>query len=141
MSSKEVAEGLLDVLLPFAEDELLKQGGFYPYGGVLDLEGEVLAVMADVEGDDDVDANDVIASLKERFKEQAEKEAINACGVIYEATVEDPDTEELADAIVAELDVSGGYSIKVCQMYELRDGECEFGNLFAMDGEGEIFVE
>ena len=140
MSSKEVAEGLLDALLPLAEDELLKQGGFYPYGGVLDLEGEVLAVMADVD-DDGVDANDVIASLRERFQEQAENEEINACGIFYEATVEDPDAEEMTDAIVAEIDVSDGYSIKICQMYELRDGECEFGNLFAMDGDREIFEE
>ncbi|QDU34666.1 hypothetical protein KS4_27370 [Poriferisphaera corsica] len=138
MEGKEIAESMLDALIPLAEEQLVEHGEFYPFGGIVNGEGEILAILGE-DDESEVDSHDMIEHLKREFQSQAVEGEINACCVLYEASVEDPDTEELTDAIVADVDVTGGYTIKVCQMYELKDGECELGNLFAMEGEGEIF--
>ena len=62
MTPKEECEELLNALLPFAVNQLKKHGEFYPFGAVLNKDGEISLTAVD-SGDDHPDPTGMINRL------------------------------------------------------------------------------
>lgn len=138
MTPKEQCEILLDVLLPFAEQQLKKHREFYPFAAVLQADGST--AFTDVyDGDEHPESKEIITRLKQAHKQSASEGKIIASGIVWNAGVTAADGAP-SDAIVVSLEHKDDYSVIVGEPYKLGlFKKVTFGNLFAMAGEHDIF--
>jgi hypothetical protein len=133
-------ETLLNVVLPFAEGQLAEQGGFHPFGAVLNADGDV-APSAAWTGEEQPDPNELIDVMLAGFRQQAADGLIRAAVVCLDGRVILPDTETRSDAICAQLEHVSGECVTVCQPYTRPEtGEVTYGELFAVADEPRIFA-
>lgn len=138
MSAKNECEGLMDVLLPFGEDQLKKYGEFYPFGAVVRTDGTVELTPV-YGGDEHPDSKDVINDLICVHKSLAEEGKIKVSGIAWNASIEDPDGKP-SDSIVVSLEHKDNYSVIVGEPYKIGlFKKVHFGELFAMEGYHNIF--
>jgi len=130
-SPKAECDFLMNAVLPFAEKMLLKNGGFFPYGGALDPNGEAVAV--------EPPSNDVILLLKQAFLQGAKSGVYKATALVYDVRVTLPSSEQKSDAIAVSLDHREDYPVIVFFPYEIKEGRLQFGEAFAQKGKTDIF--
>jgi hypothetical protein len=135
---REEIEALLNFLLPFAEDQLTKNGEFYPYAAVVDEHGDLNAVSADA-GGDQPDVSELLVTLHARLAEQAAEGSIRACGIAADVTLTDPDSGESTDAVQLELDHAEADAVDVYVPYESGGSGVKFGELVAAQGREPVF--
>ena len=135
---KEECEALLNSALPFAERMLREHGEFLPYGHALDSAGKFVAVGA-TDGREQPPSADVIALLKQGFVQAAREGKYDATALVYDVRVALPSSGEKSDAIAVSLNHRDGYSVVVFFAYQLVDGDLTMGEVFAMQGEADIF--
>jgi hypothetical protein len=136
---RDECEYLMNSVLPFAEQMLLKHGEFYPYGAALTADGKVAGVGV-YDGREHPPSNDVITLLKEAFIQGAKSGEYTATALIYDVRVILPSSGKKSDAIAISLNHQDGYSLIVMLPYEIKQGRIQFGETFAQKGEADIFA-
>jgi len=136
---REEIEALLNFLLPFAEEQLTKNGEFFPYAAVVEADGDLAAVSTDP-GEEDPDVGDLLLSLRAHLAEQAAGGSIRASGIAADVTLTDPDSGEVTDAVQVELDHAEGDAVDIYVPYESAGDGVKFGELVAAHGREPIFA-
>jgi hypothetical protein len=118
-SASEVAQsdldGLLNTLLPFAQQELEKLGEFFPFGAIVTADGETKLLGADEMQDERPDSASIISMLLAAAQDR--RPELRAVGICSNVRSTD------SDAIRVELDHSEGTALAVL----LRYSEKRFG--------------
>jgi hypothetical protein len=135
---KADCEALMNALLPFAEQMLQRYGEFFPLGGAMRPDGEIVSVAAHDSGERPSSA-DVIRQLKEVFVAAACDGQYKATGLAYDVKATIPSTGEKSDAIAISLNHRDNYSIIVLFPYKLSGGSLTIGDAFAEAGEADVF--
>ena len=134
-TDREECEWLLNFLLPFADEQLEKNGAFLPFGAVLKSSEYAVATAAASE-----EAANGMDILIHAHREMASNGEILASGIAYiaEITLEDG---RKTDAVVVSLEHLSGYSVVVLQPYSF-DALNRFipEDLLAHEGMHRIFV-
>jgi hypothetical protein len=135
---KADCEALMNAVLPFAEEMLSQHGEFFPFGGAMRANGEIVSV-AGYEGEEHPQSAEVIRLLKDGFIHAARKNEYIATALVYDVRVNVPSKEEKSDAIAVSLNHRDHYSIVVIFPYIITDGKLDIGATFAQQGEADIF--
>jgi hypothetical protein len=105
-------DGLLDPSLDFAQQQLAKYGGFYPYAVVVRVDGQTEMVAAQPDTTDDNPAStDVIAACRQAITER--RDQLRAAAIV--ADVHLPDHG--GDAIQVDLEHAEGPTLRVLLPY------------------------
>ena len=140
-TAKSDVELVLNSVLPFAEEMLVKHGEFFPFGGAMQPDGEILHVNT-WDGDERPASNDVIAVLTREFKSGAERGDYKATAIVYDILTVPPGKIEKQDAIAIALDHRNDYSVVVVYPYSFdANDQLAIQSPFASKGGGEIFSQ
>ena len=138
MTPKEQCEVLLDTLLPFAENQMKKHRGFYPFAAVI-LMDDTIELTGTYDGNEHPESKDVLADLIQIHKQLAVEGKIKVSGIAWNASVASADGKP-SDAIIVSLEHKDDYSVIVGEPYKVGlFKKVNFGNLFAMEGKHDIF--
>jgi hypothetical protein len=102
-------DGLLNTLLPFAQQELEKLGEFFPFGAIVTTEGETKLLGADAMQEERPDSDSIISMLL--AEAQNKRDELRAVGICSNVRSTD------SDAIRVELDHSEGTALAVLLPY------------------------
>lgn len=140
MTPKEECEQLLDAMLPFAEEQLSKFGGFYPFGAVLLTDGSIEHT-AYSGGGEHPEATEVIAGLTAAHRQDAKAGRIKASAIAWDGRLRTANGGT-GEAVVVSLEHRAHYSVVVAEPYKKRPLQpLEKGNMIAMAGLHEVFPE
>lgn len=139
MNGKKDCEKLMNILLPLAEKMLKDYGEFYPYGGYMKPDGEIIQVGARDEDTDHPQSKDLLYVLRDSFSQMAKTGECKATAIVFDIRVNLPETNKTADAIDVCLDHIDGYSAEVFFPYKIVEGRIIYGATFAQEGEHQIF--
>jgi hypothetical protein len=106
-------DGLLNTLLPFAQQQLDKHGAFLPFGAVVDRDGTVRLTAAQ-DGREQPAAMDVLDSLHEGARSQ--RASIRAAAFVADVAV----PGKPGDAIRVDVEHADGVAIAVLLPYSTR---------------------
>jgi hypothetical protein len=133
-SPKEECQALVDAFLPLARKLLTDQGEFLPYGAAMKPNGEIILVAAH-DGRERPPSKDLIALLKNQFKDSARSGEYKATAIFYDVRI----GLDRKDAVAAALDHQDRYSVIAFFPYEIVDGTLINGAPTASKGAAEIF--
>ena len=137
--AKHEIEQLLNFLLPVAEEELSREGEFYPCAAMVAADGELKSVTAPAGEDPEV--GELLVALHEELRAQAASGSIRASGIAADVTLTDPDSGETTDAVQLELDHADGDPVDIYVPYETSGSEVKFGELVSAAGREPIFTD
>ena len=129
-------DGLLNVVLAFAQQELRSHGEFFPFGAAIRVDGKVEMIAARPDPDDEHPlASDVIAACSETLTER--RGAIRAGAVVVDVR-----TNEGVDAIRVDLEHAEGLALTVLLPYARKrlHRAVEFGEIRAQAGQRQIWT-
>jgi hypothetical protein len=126
-------------ILPLAEKMLRDYGEFYPYGGYIKPNGEIVHVGAKHPETDRPKSNDLIHILRSSFQDMARAKQCKAVAIICDVRVRAPGSTRKTDAIQVMLDHIDNYSMRIFLPYQISNKEVVYGNSFAWQGERDIF--
>lgn len=129
----------MNALLPLAERMLKEYGEFYPYGGYMKPDGEIVNVGADDPDTDHPKSRDLIYVLRSSFKEMARANQCRAVAIVFDTAVNLPESDQKSDAIQVCVEHVGSYSMEVFFPYQIINREIVYGETFAQQGKREIF--
>jgi hypothetical protein len=136
--AKADSEALLNSLMPFAEKMLTQHGEFFPFGGAMKPDGEIVNV-AGYDGRERPPSNDLIELLEEGFRKDAINGVYKATAVVYDVRMILPSTKTSSDAIAVALDHRDNYSVLILFPYTLTAGMLQIGEPFAEKGARNVF--
>jgi hypothetical protein len=140
MSMTEL-EGLMNEVVPLAQEMLAQHGEFDPYGGVLTNEGKIHHYALG-DQDEDATAQSVLAQLIAGFRDGVSQGLYRATAIILDVRATLPDTEAETDAIYAALEHEAGLSVDVLIPYSIDDsGSVDYGDAVAAEGEAKVFSD
>jgi hypothetical protein len=139
MNAKGECETLMNEMMPLAEKMLSQFREFYPYGGYMKFNGEIVHVGAKEPGTDRPKSKDLIAILKNSFASLAETNQCKATAIVYDVVIPLPGRNRQSDAIQFCLDHVDNYSAEVFFPYQLADHKIVYEESFAQEGKYEIF--
>ncbi len=132
------AEELVNAMLPHAEGMLAAHGEFFPFGGVMTVNGNIEALAVSEEyRDSSVEA--IVEELKSRLRKGADTNAYRATALVFPIQAQLPGTGNDTDAVAISLDHLKDFSVVLIIPYELSGGAVEFGEAVAQQGEHAIF--
>jgi hypothetical protein len=131
---------LLNSLLPFAERMLAEHGEFFPFGGTMKPDGEIVAV-GGYDGDEHPLSLSVIDQLTQVFRQQARRGQLRAAGICYDARTIPPGQIEKCDAVCASMEHQSGEAVNVILPYEKTSkGDVQYGQMFTTSRTSQFFV-
>jgi hypothetical protein len=139
MNAKEESERLMNAMLPLAEKMLREYGEFYPYGGYMKADGEIVDMGATDPDTCRPKSKDLIYVLRSSFQEMARANQCKAIAIVVDVAVNLPDSDQKSDAIQVCLEHMGGYSVEVFFPYQIVNKEITYGETFAQQRRREIF--
>ena len=140
MNGKIDCEKLMNALLPVAERMLREFGEFYPYGGCMKPNGEIIQVGAEDEDTDHPRSKDLIFVLRDSLSLMASTGQCKATAVVFDVRIDLPGTQRKCDAIQVSLEHAENYSAEVFLPYEIsKDCRVIYGETFAQRGKRDIF--
>lgn len=125
---------LLGAILPFAEGKLRDEGGFHPFGVMIDDKGEPVIVSSDPKLNLEPKADEILAALVHEAKESADKS--RAVAFVTDVFADG------ANAIKIDLEHREGVAVMVLRAYEMQEGEGSepsFGELTAFEDSPQIW--
>jgi len=134
---KEESQELMDAVLPLAEKLLTEHGEFFPYGGAMTPDGQIISVAA-YDGNEHPPSSEVIDMLQKAFQTAAKNNEYKATALVYDVRVQLANGEP-SDAIAIALDHESNYSIVVLMPYTLSEGQLQYGEISAQAGDGSVF--
>lgn len=133
-------QAIWDWCSAFAKKALAEHGELYPFGAHVSTDGTFQAVAVDC-GEVAPQSATVIDMTIRAARQEAEKDAIRAFGLCYDATVTLPGQTERSDAIICRLEHRDREPIAVVLPYR-RDGDiitCD--TLRAAETKAEVFTD
>jgi hypothetical protein len=137
-SAKAECEGIMNALVPFAQQMLEKHGEFFPFGGTMKNNGEITHT-AGYDGRERPPSADIIRLLNDSFRSGARSGQYKATALVYDVRVVLPSTGQESDAVAVALDHRDNYSVVVYFPYQIKGGKVAFGDVFAEKGEANVF--
>lgn len=133
--AQEDLDGLLDLTLSFAQQQLAGPGEILPYAALVDQAGELRLVAVDVD-DEMPRSTDVIDACVAALTSQ--RSSIRACAVVAEVRV----PELGGDAVRVELEHADGHAIAVLLPYARKasGGDIEYGPLRGQAGSRRVWT-
>ena len=128
----------MSAVLPFAEQLLREHGEFFPYGSALKVDGQLVSV-AGYDGREQPPSSDIIRLIKQGLVEGARCGEYVATALVYDVRVTLPSTGRKSDAIAVSLNHRDNYSVVVLFPYQLVNGELQYGEGIAQEGEQDVF--
>jgi hypothetical protein len=138
-NAKAECEKLMNAALPFADQMLREHGEFFPFGGALNESGEIESIAA-VDDSDRPASSELLGRLRSALAQAAKSGKYRATAVVYDVRVSRPPDGKLSEAVAVELDHRDDLSLVLFVPYQRVDGQVEFGELFAQQGEGRVFA-
>ena len=135
---REEIQELLNYLLPFAEEQLSRDGEFHPYAAMVAADGELRSVTAATGEQPEV--ADLLVALHDELRAQAADGSIRASGIAADVTLTDPDSGETTDAVQIELDHADGDAVDVYVPYETAADGVKFGEPVSAGGRAPVFT-
>ena len=129
---KVETQKLFDSVLPLAQQLLLENEEFLPFGEIMKPSGERVSLSAS-NGEDRPKSSELIDLLKNYYSEAAISNEIIASALVYDVVVNG------SDSIAVDLDHVSGYSVTVIVPYELTETELIIGKMFTLKGKRLIF--
>jgi hypothetical protein len=140
MTGKEDCEKVMNSVLPFAQQMLKRYGEFYPFGGFMKPNGEIVHVGAKDGKSEHPKSDNLIALLRQSLTQMAAKGLCKATAVLFDVRVTPPGSATKMDAIQMCLDHADGYSAEVFMPHKIEpDGQVKYSAMFAQQGNNEIF--
>jgi hypothetical protein len=137
---RDEMDSLLDMLLPFAQQQLEKHDEFFPFAASIDSSGALAMVAVDL-GDEHPASTDVIDSLYEALARSAGNGEIRGAGVCADVRITPPGSGEQTDAIRTSIEHAERDPVEVFMPYaKKRMRGFQFGDLFAQPGTPRVFV-
>jgi hypothetical protein len=137
---RDEMDSLLDMLLPFAQQQLEKHSEFFPFAGSIDSSGALATVAVDL-GEERPASTDVIDSLYEALARSAASGEIRAAGICADVRITPPGSGDQTDAIRTSIEHAEGDPVEVYMPYAKRRMRgFQFGDLFAQPGTPRIFA-
>lgn len=134
---KAESQELMDAVLPLAEKLLTEHGEFFPYGGAMTPEGNVVSISA-YDGDEHPPSSALIDMLQKAFHASAQNGEYKATALVYDVRIRLASGEP-SDAIAIALDHKSGYSVVVLLPYSIIGGELQYGEISAQAGDRIVF--
>jgi hypothetical protein len=97
-------------LLPVAQNMLSKYREFYPYGGYVELDGQIRHVGVKDPTTEYPQSEEMIAALEKLFLEKASAYECKVTAIVCDVRVKVPGSDHKSDAIQVRLDHMEGYS-------------------------------
>ena len=116
-SAKEECEDLMSAVMPFAHKMLTQHREFYPFGGAMTADGQIISV-AGYTGQEHPASQAVIDMLEQGFQESAKTGKYKATALVIDMRVVPPGRETKQDAIAVRLDHRDGYSVAITEATE-----------------------
>lgn len=138
---KQDCELLMREMLPFAKRMLSDHGEFYPYGGMMRPDREIVHVGAQEAGNDHPSSKSLVQSLQDYFRDQATSSGIIASCIIFDVLIKKPGGDQKRDAIQVNLDHRDDYSVEVVFPYRLGQSSVSLEDPFAQQGDARIFTK
>lgn len=138
---KQDCELLMREMLPLAKQMLADHGEFYPYGGMMRADREIVHVGAQEAGNDHPPSQPLIQTLQDYFRDQARSGGIIASCIIFDVLIKKPDGDQKRDAIQVNLDHRDDYSVEVVFPYQLGQNSISLEDPFAQVGNAQIFTK
>lgn len=132
------AEELVNVVLPHAEGMLIAHGEFSPFGGAMTVDGEI-AQLAVGEEHQDSPIEAIVDELKAQLRSGADSNSFRATALVFPIQAELPGSEDETEAVAIALDHQANFSVVLIVPYVLSEGNVQFGEAIAQQGEHEIF--
>lgn len=132
------AEELVNIVLPHAESMLIAHGEFFPFGGVMKLDGEI-AELAVGEEHRDSSLEAIVDDLKTQLRSGADSNTYRATALVFPIRARLPGAEDETEAVAIALDHQADFSVVLIVPYVLSEGSVQFGEAIAQQGEHEIF--
>lgn len=134
---------MLNAVLPFAQDMLVKEGGFYPFAVTMDGEGEMTAKSYEID-DEDTEPERVLFALAEEVRKETAEEALRAVALCWDARIQAGDEEELRDAVAVAVETPAGEAVEVFVPYGPAldpegEGTIIFGDAVAAERRPSLF--
>jgi hypothetical protein len=131
-------DGLLNALLPFAQQMLAKHGEYFPFGGTMSTDGEITMVGADL-SEEQPTSQEVLGLLIAGLREEAAPGKLRAAAVCFNASITPPGQSREIDAIKVHLEHVDVEATDVFLPYRKNlFGKYRFGELVATRGEDVI---
>jgi hypothetical protein len=132
-------DALLNPLLTFAQQQVSRRKGFFPFGARMSSAGEISLVAGDI-GNEQPDPTELITFLVDVFRREAAEGAIRAVGICVDMRVTPPGSSEKTDAVCAQLEHISGECGDVYLPYRKGFlGRIKWGQLFAVTADGRVF--
>ena len=137
--AKADCETLMNEVLGVAKRMLREHGEFFPYGGAMEPTGEIVSVSG-YDGREQPPSADIIRLIRGAFVDAAAAGTYKATALVYDVRVTSRASGVKSDAIAVALDHRDQYSVVVFFPYQLVNGELRFGEVFAQQGERNVFA-
>src|SRR4051812_32188855 len=123
MNAKQESEKLMNAVLPLAEQMLKKHGEFYPYGGYMKPDGEIVHVGASNPETDRPKSKELIHVLRTSFQELARAGQCRIAALVFDVRGRLPESDEKSDCIQVCLDHADDYSVQVFFPYKIVNND------------------
>jgi len=137
MTPKTEVEKLMNDLLAFAEKMLGEYGEFHPFGGYLNIAGEIVHVGVQPPSTEQATAQGRVSQLTNSFEVLAYEGKASAFAIATNVTL--PLDNGRADAIKFFLEHRSGYCAEVFFRYILTDNAVQITDITAQQGEQIFF--
>lgn len=127
-------DGLLNEVLPFAQQFLAEYGEFYPYGAAVTSDGETIIVGGDPDQGDHPSTDDVLQAVVSGLREN--RDNLRAVAMVSDFRLAD------TDGVRVELEHREGQSMAVVLPYRRRrfPRGVEYGEMQADQGDRKIWT-
>jgi hypothetical protein len=123
----EHMDALLRFLVPFAQRQIDRSGGFAPFGASMAPDGELKAMTTD-----DGDAEAQLAQMRDDARAEADDGHLLAVGICSDVNLT---TDGFSEAIRIELEHRDAEPITCVLPYRNTDEELVFGEILAIPGD------
>lgn len=131
---------LLNVLLPFAQQMLAKQGEFLPFGSSMKIDGTIIA-NAGYDISAHPQSQEIIDLMISSFQQSATSGELRAAGICCDIRVAPPGMTKKTDAICVSLEHQSGAAVDVVIPYKKGlFGKLIYGELFAAKRTPQFFI-
>lgn len=130
----------MNELLPVAKKMLSEFGEFYPYGGYMKLNGDIVHVGAKANETDHPKSTDLVDIIEVSLRKTVASRQCKAVAIVYNVTVTLPNSTQTSDAIQVCVEHINNYSAEVFFPYKIDNAEIVYNSVFAQQGENVFFA-
>lgn len=137
-AAQDDLDGLLNAVIPFAEQHLVEHGGLYPFAGALSAGGEIDILAFEPDEGEEPEVEDVLAQLHAAAGETA---GSGRAAAFVTDVIVDNDGDGDAEALRIEMEHREGIAFEIFLPYTRDEAgsEVTFGEMTVADGEARLW--